>query len=256
MSNVVVRNYYRDVLKKSLPPIEDPLMPLPNKNWGIFAQSGAGKSNLVPAINNLYGGFDKIYLWTGTSLDEPIYAHIAQKLGADFEGHEGFDTFCSRMSEINRDKSLREYRKLIIIDDFLVCPEKTRKQIGEFLTWGRKLGKTGATTIILSQSWFDVPKLLRLQLHYICLMRGIDKNELKSISRSFSTGNVDSETIYQMYHDCTKTMKITDFMFVDRITNFVNLKWRKGFSDPFIIQPGEAHSIEEWKRAVEEEEED
>ena len=235
-----VKNYYRDVLHLEQKKPDNPFQLIHPCNCLIVGGSGSGKTNLVPTLYNHLGGFDKVLLFTGTTPEEAIYEDMHKKLGEQFEAYTGFQEFYKKMKEIKNDKRMEEWKMLVICDDFLMCRPGLLNDIVAFSTWARKITKVGGCTFLcLTQDYFGIPKTLRLNINYFCLMRDIDTKEIKSICHRFNVGQGTTlDDIIRMYHDSTKAGQPEDFFLIDKKTRHVNMKLRKQFV-PFVLDENE-----------------
>ena len=244
MKRFQVQNIYEEKLHMKKPVQSDPLQIVHPSNIMIIGKTGSGKTNLVVNLIRNMGGFEKVYLFTGTDTQEPIYQWMHQQMGNNFEPYQGFSSFYKKMKEIADDKDLADYKTLIICDDFLMSSKKEQDQLAHFSTHARKTNAIAKTSfLLLTQSYFGVPKLIRLNVQYFMLMSGIGKNELKLICQhgGFDLGpNITIDDVDHIYKDATKGKDVTDFFLVDKKTKYENLKFRKQFDNPYITDENES----------------
>lgn len=210
----------------------------PNTVVSIVAKTGSGKTNLALNLIEYLGGFHRIMVFCGTPLSkEPIYQEMMRKQGADFFEYYDLDEFKSMTSLIPEDEVLKEEKILVILDDFLSGNDKAMKEYSHFATKSRKQTKEGCCFMIISQSFYEIPKLMRDQVKYIFLMRDFDKGELRRILGNYSTGDLPLDRIYELYQDATKNKDIEDVFMIDRLTHHDNLKFRRQLTHNYIINP-------------------
>ena len=163
---------------------------------GIVSASGGGKTsfvlNLIARMQDTWG---KIYVCYKAS--EPLYEFLAKAIGED---KIQFFTHLSkfpRLNELEKDKQI-----LCIFDDCVTYDEKTQSVITEIAIRGRKYGK-GVSLCYLTQSFYKVPRLIRLQFSYLILLKLGSKRDTNMIVGECSLG-VEKEELLRIYKDATK----------------------------------------------------
>lgn len=164
----------------------------------ISCGSGGGKSNLL--LNILYQfdhTFTKIII---CSLhEEPLYNMVKTRLKDNVEIHyEGF------IPEIKPAPKGENY--LIIFDDLVL---HNKPEIGQLYIRGRKLGYS---TIYISQSFYKVDKIIRINSNYIWLGRGLMSRDLNMILSEFPVG-LSKEQFTNLYNKITK--EPMNFLMID-----------------------------------------
>lgn len=172
----------------------------------IVAASGAGKTNvLVNFIHISSGTFNRICICCRTK-DEPLYEYIANK-SPDIEFYENGDI-------PNIDDFDSNDNNLVVFDDLVL--QKDQSDIEEYFIRGRK---KGITCIYLSQSYYKIPKLIRINCRYIILKKLSSIKDLKLILSEYNIGNFSSnpkinlDKITEIYTDATANF--TDFLLID-----------------------------------------
>jgi hypothetical protein len=177
----------------------------------------------------------RILVFSGTPIEkEPIYKMMADQMEDGFEYYD-LPAFEGKIKEIEMDEDYHDEKLLVVVDDFLGGKDKFMDQISHFATKSRKLSKAGCCFVIISQSYFDIPKLLRNQVSYNIFMRGFDKRDIKDVCSRFSCADLTVKDIYKLYLDATRYNDIEDFFLIDRRTPHDNLKFRDQFSSAYII---------------------
>ena len=162
----------------------------------VIAASGSGKTqwllNLISRMNDTFG---HIYICYRAS--EPLYQLLEKGVGSDKI------TFFTQLSkfilpqDVPKDKQI-----LMVFDDVVNYAEKDQKIICEYYVRGRKIGK-GVSMCYLSQSFFRIPKIIRLQCNYLILLKLGSKRDLNLILGDYGLG-VDKEELMAIYRDATK----------------------------------------------------
>ncbi|GMF60624.1 unnamed protein product [Phytophthora fragariaefolia] len=139
----------------------------------VASPSGSGKSNTVLYIIALLSKcFTRIIICTKTN--ETLYDHLKDTIDNVEVIEEGQ---VPAMSEYDSETS-----KLIVFDDLVLEPKKTQAQIGQYFIRGRK---AGFSMIYISQSYFGIPKTIRINSQYVILGRNLTSRDLRLISADF-----------------------------------------------------------------------
>ena len=178
----------------------------------IVGSSGAGKSQLIVHIlNKMKNTFGNIKLFCRNK-DEPIYNYIADKIPAThLQIYEGIE----KLPSLTKDKNgeIKDFDKdlqhLVIFDDLVL--EKDQRRIEEYFIRARKIAK-GISIMYLTQSYFGVPKTIRINLNYMILKKLSSLRDLNLIMSDYNLG-VDKNKLLSIYEYCTD--KSTDFLLLD-----------------------------------------
>ena len=159
-----------------------------NSRIACVASSGSGKTNwLLGFISLSTGSFSHIYVCYKAS--EPLYEFLAERVGDE---NITFFTDLSLMPTVNE---LAAGNKLVIFDDQVNESAKKQSIITDYTIRCRKFQ---CTLIILSQSYFGIPKIQRGQLSYLVLLKISSSKDLALILRDFSLG-IDRDQLLEMY---------------------------------------------------------
>lgn len=160
----------------------------------VVAASGGGKTQFaLQFIHDTSGTFEHIVVAT-KSKAEPLYEFLEKKLKNSVTFYEGT---VPPMSE------LEQYQNSLVIFDDLVATKSLQAQIAEYAIRCRK---KGITMMYLTQSYFQVPKLTRLQMNYIVIKKVSSEKDLKLILREQNFG-IDLETLMKLYKKATADKK-------------------------------------------------
>ena len=191
-------NFYEHMKtdKKHNPNYESHKIELPFRGL-INCASGGAKSNLF--CNLLYemnNTFHKIIIVS--KAEETLYDMLQDKLKNVSIHYEG------NVPEIEKMK--KGQNGLIVFDDQILTPNN---KIGEMFIRGRKLGYS---CIYISQSFFGTPKIIRQNVNYIWLGKGMSKRDLRLILSEFALG-ISVDDLERIYNDLTKEQM--NFMMLD-----------------------------------------
>ena len=187
-----------------------------NKSWPyrmlIIGSSGSGKTNALLNLiqkdnNNL---IDKIYLYA-KDLEEPKYQFLIKKRenagiknlndpSTFIEYSSTMDDVCNNIDDYN---SKRKRRVLIVFDDMIadiMTDKKFQAIIREFFSRCRKLD---ISLVFITQSYFSVPKEVRLNSTHYLIMKIHNRKELQQIAINHSV-DIDYKDFLKIYRNCTK----------------------------------------------------
>ena len=206
-----LKDWYKLMPKSMTPTYENPCFNQHLMKWPfracIIGGSGSGKTTLVmEMIHRMNDTFGLIILCVKNS-SEPLYEFLRSKLKPEqlhiYENGE--------IPPLEKYKD-EDCQILTIFDD--LCNEKNQKPIIEFYIRSRKIAK-GVSCVYLSQSYYLIPKTIRIQCGYIMLKKLSSTKDLKSILRDFSLG-LEPDELMTLYKYATENQK--DFLMVDMVS--------------------------------------
>ncbi|EGZ09527.1 hypothetical protein PHYSODRAFT_318236 [Phytophthora sojae] len=194
-----MQNFYESIPKTKLKRFpKNPHFELPFR-MVVASPSGSGKSNTVLYIIALLSKcFTRIIICTKTN--ETLYDHLKDTIDNVQVIEEGM---VPAMSEYDSETS-----KLIIFDDLVLEPKKTQAQIGQYFIRGRK---AAWSMIYISQSYFGIPKTIRINSQYVILGRNLTSRDLGIICRDFPT-DIPIKTFIDLYKRTTSEKMTTMLM--------------------------------------------
>ena len=167
--------------------------------------TGAGKTNaLLEFLSRKNEAFYEIVIFTGSTMDEPIYNLLKTKAGAEL--YDNID----ELPELKSFEDNKNQEKLIVLDDFINLPAKKLKKINEYLTSGRKFG---FTCFVMAQNYTSVPKVVSRNAHYFILFKLNDNRTIDCILKNHNVNGIDKEEFKKMYRDATDEPR--NFFMVD-----------------------------------------
>jgi len=199
-------DFYKSMPKKFLlqshnPNFKDHKLNLPFRMLFIGG-SGAGKTQtLMNLIRIMNGTFNNIHIIT-KNRDEPLYNYLESKVDTGLSITEGID------SAPNLDDFDKKEQSLIVMDDLVL--EKNQKQLEQYFIRARKLN---CSLVYLSQSYFAVPKMIRMNLNYLIIKRLNTLQDLFRMMREYSLG-VSKDVLVDLYQHSIQDNK-QDFLLVD-----------------------------------------
>ena len=185
----------------------------------IIGGSGSGKTNALLNLINEQSYIDKIYLYA-RDLSEPKYEYLIKKredAGIKHLNNPNAFIECSNTMDdvyenINDYNPIRKRKKLIVFDDMIadiMTNKKFQTIIKELFIRCRKLN---ISLVFITQSYFSVPKDVRLNSTHYLIMKINNRKELQNIAINHSA-DIDYKDFVRIYRKCTR--KPYSFLTID-----------------------------------------
>ena len=198
--------------------------------------SGSGKTNVLLTLIKEQDDIDKIYLYA-KDLSEPkngflipedaVTKHLNDP-NAFIECSNSMDDVYKNTDDYNPNRT----RKILVIFDDMIADIMTNKK---FLTIIKELcirfRKLNISLVFITQSYFPVPKDVRLNSTYYLIMKINDKKELQNIVINHSA-DIDYKDFMKIYRECRR--KPYSFLTIDSTLPESNpLRFRKNLFDSY-----------------------
>jgi hypothetical protein len=171
----------------------------------IVGPSGSGKTQiLINLLNRMSDTYFHLYL-VCPNQSQVLYSYLRDILGDNM-------TCYKSVAELPPHKELEPIGKpkFIVFDDLISVDKKQMKIISDYFIGARH---SKCALAFLSQSFYDVPKIIRLNCNYI-FIRAIGNNrDLSHIIKTYSLNNLDKETLTKIYKYATDEMP--NFLMID-----------------------------------------
>ena len=202
----------------------------------IIGGSGSGKTNTLLNLINEQKGIDKIYLYA-KDLSEAKYEHLirnCENVGIKhLDDSKAFIECSNKMDDtyenIDNYNPNRKRKILIVFDDVIadiMTNKKFQSIIKELFIRCRKLN---ISLVFITQSYFSVPKDVRLNSTHYLIMKINNKRELQNIAINHSA-DIDYQDFIKIYRECTKAPY--NFLTIDTTLPSSNpLRFRKKLFD-------------------------
>ena len=199
----------------------------------IIGSSGSGKTNALISLINEKCGIDKIYLYA-KDLNEPKYKYLIKKrkdVGIKHVNNSNPFIECSNtmdgVYENINDYNPNRKRKILIVFDVMIADMTNKKFqaiIKELFIRCRKLN---ISLVFITQSYFPVPKDVRLNSTHYLITKINNRKELQNIVINHSA-DINYKDFMKIYRECTK--EPFTFLTIDTTLLASNpLKFRKKF---------------------------
>ena len=218
----MIQNFYESMPEEMLDKADNPNeethhIKLPFRMC-VSAPSGSGKTNFVLNLISLFsqgkGTFQTIDIITRNK-DEPLYNYLHKKC-PDITIKEGMKSLPVL------DKMDKKTNHLVICDDLLL--DKDQQPIINYYIRCRKLN---CSIAYLSQSYFDIPSLIRKNCSYMVFLKLGGQREVKDILRNFALG-ISKDQLINMYNYATDEK--LDCLLLD-LEASKDKKFRKNFDE-------------------------
>ena len=176
----------------------------------IIGSSGSGKTNALLNLINNQLDIDKIYLYAKDPYEKK-YQYLINKceeVGLDHsDDPKAFIEYSNDMQDVY--KNIEDYNpgkecKILIVFDDMIADMINNKRLNPIVTElfirGRKLN---ISIVFIMQSYFKVPKDVRLNSTHFFIMKILNKRELQLIALNHSS-DIDFKDFMKIYKECTK----------------------------------------------------
>lgn len=184
--------------------------------WLLAGGTGCGKSNLTLNALVLFNKTFHEIILSVKSADEPLYQHLIDKLPNVIVYENGSVPDINDFATVKdgKVKSKDKKQRLIIFDDLVLENASIQKQIAFYWIKGRKVGG-GISCCYISQSFYMIPKQIRINTSIITLGRNLQKRDLREIIRIFPT-DMTAEQFYSLYMRMTNDPMNTMTIFIKK----------------------------------------
>ena len=176
----------------------------------IIGSSGSGKTNALLNLINNQPNIDKIYLYANVPYEKKYQLLInkREEVGLDhFNDTKTFIEYSNDMRDVYEnieDYNLGRERKILIVFDNMIADMINNKKLNPIVTELFIRGRTLNTSIaFITQSYFKVPKDVRLNSAHFFIMKILNKREFQQIALNHSS-DTDFKDFMEIYKECTK----------------------------------------------------
>ena len=190
-----------------------------NKNWPyipdhpyrilITGGSGSGKTNLLLNLIENQLDIDKIYLYEKDPYGSKYQYLINKREGAGinhFNDPKAFIEYSNDMHDVYKnidDYNLDKGNKILIVFDDMIADmiynKKLNSVVTELFIRGRKLN---ISLVFITQSYFKVPKDVKLNASHFFIAKISNKRELQQIAINNSS-DINTKDFANIYRKCT-----------------------------------------------------
>ena len=124
-----------------------------------------------------------------------------------FDDHKAFIEYSNDMQDVHKnidDYNPRRKRKVLIVFDDLIADMINDKNLDSIVTeWFIRRRKLNISIVFITQSYFNVPKDVRLKSTHFFIMKIRNKRELQQIALNYSS-DIDFKDFMKIYKKYTK----------------------------------------------------
>ena len=175
----------------------------------IIGGSGSGKTNALLNLINNQPDIDKIYLYAKDP-NEGKYQFLIKKTESiglkHFNDPKAFIEYSNDMHDFYKNTDIynpdKENKILIVFDDMIadmINNKNLNSIVTELFIRGRKLN---ISLVFITESYFKVPKDVRLNTTHFFIMKIPNKRELQQIAINHSS-NINTKDFINIYKKCT-----------------------------------------------------
>ena len=188
-----------------------------NKNWPytpdhpyrilMIGGSGSGKTNVLLNLIENQTDIDKIYLYAKDPQEAKYEYLINKREGVSinhFNDPKAFIEHSSDMHDVHKNMNYynpdKENKILLMFDDMItdvINNKKLDSIVTELFIRGRKL----KISVFITQSYFKVPKDIRINTTHFFITKVPNKRELQEIAINHSS-NVTTKDFINIYRKC------------------------------------------------------
>lgn len=166
--------------------------------------------------------FNRIVIYTKAT--EPLYSYLTEQIPKDL-----LQIYYDDLPALAKEEFYGQ--TLVIFDDMVNESKKNHIPIQELYIRGRK---QGVSCLYLTQSYFQVPKLIRLQCNYVFIRKIGSKRDISLMLSEYGLG-ATQEQMKKMYsHTCLGNLE--DFLTID-LQHGEPYTYRKNFDE--LLNPTE-----------------
>ena len=187
-----------------------------NENWPyipgkpyrilIIGGSGSGKTNVLLNLIENQPDIDKIYLYAKDPYEAKYQYLINKREKVGIDHPRAYIEYSNDMRDVYKNISFynpdRDNNNLTIFDGMIadmINNKKLNSIVAELFIRGRKLN---IYFVFITQSYFEVPKNVRLNTTHFCIMKIPDKREFKQISQNHSP-NINAKNVIKTHEKYT-----------------------------------------------------
>lgn len=187
----------------------------------FIGATGSGKTNtFMNILDKMRNTFNHIYIYTRA--EEVLYDYLISQIPDDLL------TIKYSLDDCRKFKEADYYGQSLVVFDDMVN-EKNQKCIHELFIRGRKI-EGGISLLYLSQSYFNIPKIVRQQCQYVFIIKVSGVRDLKMMLSEYAL-TVDKHKLIKMYNKiCSGDGKFSDFLMID-LNAPQNKSFRKNFKE-------------------------
>ena len=189
-----------------------------HKNWPyipdhpyrilIIGVSGSGKTSVLLNLIEKQPDIDKIYLYAKDPYEAKYQYLINKREGVGINHFKDLKAFIEYSNDMNNVyKNINYYNpdkenKILIVFDDMIADMVQNKKLNSIITEFIRGRKLNISLVFTSQSYFKVPKDVRLNTTHFFITKILSNRELQQIVINHSS-DISTEDFVNIYRKCT-----------------------------------------------------
>ena len=169
----------------------------------MIGGSGSGKTNLLLNLIENQPDIDKIYLYAKDPYESKYQYLINKREGVGinhFNDPKAFIEYSNDMHDVY--KNIDDYNpdkenKILIVFDDMIADMIHNKKLNPVVTELFIRGRKSNVSLVITQSYFDIPKDVRLNTSHFFIAKIPNKREINQIAHSSDVNTKDFVNIYR-----------------------------------------------------------
>jgi len=217
----------KEPARKNKTPVINELAPRLPARIAIVGASGSGKTNMALDLIERYLPWHNLLIYA-RHLDSPAYQALREKIERREEKlKRPISIWEDSLSNVVPLEELNPSNTTVaVFDDFITSKDQT--PIIDYFIRGRH---RGVTPVYISQSYYDIPKIIRGQLSHVCIYRGYSGHDVIGLWKDHGSG-MRRDEFERFLRDATR--RPYGFAVIDNNPVLPELRWRVGW-DQLVI---------------------
>jgi hypothetical protein len=232
LSNLYSRKDLKPFMEDAVNPTYDQTHIKLNSRTLIIGGSGTGKTHYLTHFLGLSPKTFEHVVICNRGIEEPLYEYMRKQL--EPKGQITFFTL-ETMPDVEKLHAMRKHKKdeyLVIFDDIITdlnLSKKYRELLKTYFIVGRK---RHMTIMFLSQSYYEIPKMIRLNITYLVLLKIGNDRDLQMVLRDNSLG-ITMQQLLIIHRQATE--RPFNSLKIEVESPELDTRFERNFTDSFII---------------------
>ena len=203
----------------------------------VIGGSNCGKTNAILNVLTQYAKYDKLHVYTASDKQdkyrflEDFFKDVKVNMALNEDDIEDNEKEAEEIMDIHDGlenlpnvKELDPAKKhIVLFDDLNFAKAPDQQKMLEYFSKGRH---NNVTPIYIAQSYFNIPKAIRLNASHIMLYDVDDVAEMREIAKKYARG-IDFKQFKKLYEVATKEPYC--FLFIDKTKREPIERFRQNF---------------------------
>ncbi len=200
----------------------------------IIGACGSGKTNILMDILHNINAYERILLYA-KNLDQPLYKFLMDAC-AQAEKRAGQQILYASENTDDipaiTDEILDGTPTICIFDDLLCESKSVLNRIANLYVQGRN---KNVALCFLSQTYYDIPKLIRSNANFIFLRKIATKKDFTRMIKEYALDDIPEKDLWAVYNKIM-SKEMNNFMLIDLNTTDPNLRYRYNYTPMKLVE--------------------